>query len=70
MVIKIFWSRYSMDCPVANILKHLKKVPEVFCLNALFISNRFIRASSKKLKEFNFKKLEKYNFATNLRNQS
>ena len=37
-----------------------QKVPEVFGLSASSISKRFIRASAKKLKEFNARRLEKY----------
>ena len=39
-----------------------QKVPEVFGLSASSVSKRFIRVSSKKLKEFNFRRLEKYDF--------
>ena len=37
-----------------------QKVPEVFGLSASSISKRFIKASSRKLKEFNAQRLEKY----------
>jgi len=37
-----------------------QKVPEVFGLSASSISKRFIRASVRKLKDFNFRRLEKY----------
>jgi len=37
-----------------------QKVPEVFGLSASSVSKRFIRASAKKLKEFNARRLEKY----------
>lgn len=37
-----------------------QKVPEVFGLSASSISKRFIKASARKLKEFNARRLEKY----------
>ena len=37
-----------------------QKVPEVFSLSASSISKRFIRASAKKLRDFNCRRLEKY----------
>jgi len=37
-----------------------QKVPEIFGLSASSISKRFIRASARKLKDFNFRRLEKY----------
>ena len=37
-----------------------QKVPEIFGLGASSISKRFIRASARKLKDFNFRRLEKY----------
>jgi len=37
-----------------------QKVPEVFGLSASSISKRFIRASARKLKQFNARRLEKY----------
>jgi len=40
-----------------------QKVPEVFGLSASSISKRYVRASAKKLKEFNLRRLEKYDIA-------
>lgn len=37
-----------------------QKVPEIFGLSASSVSKRFIRASARKLKDFNFRRLEKY----------
>ena len=41
-----------------------QKVPEVFGLSTSSISKRYVRASAKKLKEFNFRRLEKYDIVS------